>query len=219
MQPTQRRKRTKPVKIMCQPHIVAALRFAEDWHAPRYWEWWEPRRAAALAISDAAARRHALAELYDERDALVEAGELIDGLSPQVVPALEAELDRRIYRGQTWRARNWPEVPANAGRIPGRRWGSAGNPARDWTEPLQLRLPVELHEVLQRATYKVSASSVSKLQQLAVDYPGPTPPPAIRQRIGKLQAKVVTIGDVVRAAAAVTAAPWFPTVQAPPHER
>lgn len=155
-------------------------------HAERARVWWQHERARVSELATAHDRREALAELRAERDRRRTAGDHFDTESAIVAYYLTAELDAR-----GWRQRSWRPIPHDAGRLPGRRWGSAatGESAR-----LRVHLPDELGELLRRATWWTSRPATRKLQALADTGHVGT---ATRDQ---LAAEITTTGDLLRSA-------------------
>lgn len=185
-------------EVAVWPDVLADLDAMAAVHAERTEQWWQDGREAALAL-EPAARRAALAALREERDRRRAAGEHFDTRSSIVAYHLRAELDRRGWRGRTW-----PPVPRGEVTMPGRRWGVANDGTLSAT--FAVYVPDDDGELLRRATWKVSAPAVRRLQQIAAM--GPRLPRPVRQERDRLRGQVVTTADVIRAAAAAAADSW-----------
>ncbi|MET9183461.1 hypothetical protein ABZX88_35400 [Kitasatospora aureofaciens] len=153
--------------------------------------WLAERRVAhqGLRGAELAAARQ---ELRVERERERAAGRLAGTRDLVVARALRVELAARGWDGQ-WSA------PRPGAIGPGRRWGStadryqhAEGTAR-FEASLTIRLPADLAEQLQRAVYWQSSAIEHRLQLLAGRAEH-------REEIQRLQADLVTTGDVLRAA-------------------
>lgn len=166
-------------------------------------EWVEERRAAhrGLRGAELAAARQ---ELRAERERERAAGRLAGTRDLVVARALRAELEARHLGGQ-WSA------PRPGAIGPGRRWGSTAaryqhlDTATRFDAQLSLRLPVDLADQLRHGVYWQSSAIEHRLQLLAGRAEH-------RAEIARLQADLVTTGDVLRAAVRQAAALPVPAV-------
>jgi hypothetical protein len=183
--------------------LDARVQVEEGWE--RQWVTWQ--RQEARKLPTAAERRNALAAVTAARDRLHEAGVLLGSASAVVSHHLRLLLADAGLAGL-------PPLPAGYGSLPGRRWGSSrrGGQAR-----LTLALADDVADLARRAGYHLSAAGTQILQANAdrrdsgraapeqigtlVDafhrLSGPELAAAVRQAVGA----VITVGDLVRAAA------------------
>jgi hypothetical protein len=185
--------------VAVRPDLVDQVAAMVAAHIEPCLDWWETRLEAAQAIERAADRRQALGELRRERDRRRRAGLHFDSPSAVLAPAVQAELDRR-----GWSTRKWPAVPHGEAALPGRRWGVEN--ALLLHGRLRIYLPDDLAELVRRATWHTSAPATRRLQQIAAA--GPLLPKPLRAERTELRSKVVTTGDVIRAAARHAVVEW-----------
>lgn len=179
-------------EVAIWPDVLARLDDVAAAHAERAEQWWQSRREAARALDSPAERRAALAQLREERDLRRAAGLHFDTRSSIVSYYLRAELERR-----GWRDRTWPPAPRGEVTMPGRRWGVPNDGTLSAT--FAVYVPDEDGELLRRATWRTSAPTVRRLQQIATM--GRRLPRPVRQERAQLRSKIVTTADLIRAAA------------------
>lgn len=156
-------------------------------------DWWDHQLAEVKAITDRTERRAALGELRAERERRREDGTYFDTTSSVVVHHLLAELDAR-----GWRTRHWRPIPHSDADLPGRRWGVVPGSRGLLSGRINVQVPHELAELLRRATWWTSEPATRRLQQLA-DFRTLTDTQLAER--DRLRARVITTGDVLRAAA------------------
>lgn len=147
-------------ELVIEAAKLAALNDIAAVHAERAAEWWENGLAAAHALDSPADRRHALAQLREQRKQRRKDGLHFDTRSALVAFYVRAELDRC-----GWAARSWRPVPPGESVMPGRRWGVQNDSHR--TADMSVSLPFEDGDLLRRATWHVSAPATRRLQQIA----------------------------------------------------
>lgn len=186
-------------EVAIQPTVLADLDMMAAALRDQADQWWQDGREAALALLSPAERRQALVALREARDLRRAAGQHFDTRSSIVAYHLHTELDQR-----GWLRRTWPPVPRGEATMPGRRWGVANHGMLSAT--FAVHVPDSDGELLRRATWKVSAPAVRRLQQIA--HMGPRLPRPVRQERDRLREQVITTGDVIRAAAAAAVTSW-----------
>jgi hypothetical protein len=189
-------------ELVIEAARLATLNEIAAVHAERAAEWWEDGLAAARSLDSPAERRHALAQLREERKQRRKAGQHFDTRSALVAFYIRAELDR-----QGWAGRSWRPVPPGESAMPGRRWGVSND--GHLTADMSVSLPYEDGDLLRRATWHVSAPATRRLQQIA-KMTGGLPRP-VREERDRLRREVVTTADVIRAAVAAILAAERPT--------
>ncbi|WP_214327898.1 hypothetical protein [Nonomuraea sediminis] len=142
----------------------------------------------------AAQRARVRAEARAYLQGMRQRGELCDSVDVLMMHAVRAELGERGWDHP------WPPPPPTAphsGRWPGSLDGA-------WPEVIPIRLPAELAERLQAACANVSMPAIVEIRALRDANPGPITPAdgVLWERYQALAAKVITPGDVLRAAVA-----------------
>ncbi len=185
--------------------------------------WLETTREAALrAATNPAERARALSAVRDELVRLRAAGRLLGSRD-----ALLAWEVRSVLADRGW-ARDWPAPPAGAASAPGRRWGVSPADRRGGPARLAVQLPDALGETVRRVAFWSSADAVGELEAAlglqTVESHGATreirsrdpaallaglgskPRPAVEVTL-RARARIVTVGDILRAAAQRAANP------------
>lgn len=186
-------------EVAIWPDVLASLDRMAAALSEQAEQWWQQRREVALAMDAPADRRAALAALREEREQRRAAGQHFDTRSSIIAYHLRAELDQR-----GWRGRQWPPAPRGEVTMPGRRWGVPNDGTL--SETFAVYVPDGDGELLRRATWKVSAPAVRRLQQIATM--GPRLPRPVRQERDQLRGRVITTADVIRAAAVAAVDSW-----------
>lgn len=167
------------------------------------------RARASSAIRVELARLRATGRLLGSRDAL---------LTWEV---------QGVLADRGW-ARDWPAPPAGAASAPGRRWGVSPADKRGGPARLAVQLPDALGETVRRVAFWCSADAVGELEEwlglTAIEPHGatreirttdpavllaalsPKPLPKVEVTL-RARAKIVTVGDILRAAAQRAAYP------------
>lgn len=207
--------------------VVGLIKEKVDDAWAREWAWWEPQWAEVRRIQDSVESTAQMRALRAARAARRESLEDAATIDTWMAAAVRLELGRL-----GWEHR-WPPLPAGAVGA-GRGWGVSSSLPFDGR--LSFRLPAELADRLRRACYWTSQRHVEALQRWH-DYWGDGPEVLMRRAergeipyfmamllvaFGstpsredmevkrKAQAKIVTTGDVLRAAAARGALPAGP---------
>lgn len=125
--------------------------------------------AGAYGREEREAQRRALEDLRARLEQGRREGKLLGSRSRLIGWHLEAAMAAR-----GWEGRQWPALPENQTRRPGRRWGSRNRPKSEERARLAIDLPAELGEQLRRACYWHSQPAADKLAAWA-DRFGPVP--------------------------------------------
>jgi hypothetical protein len=183
---------------------LEALAFAAAQHTKLFDEWVKERRAEVDSIRPLVKRRAALGAFNRRKRALLDSGEAFGTASALITYYVLQEFE---LRGWT---RSWRVVPDGQAELRGRRYGVQNNPFKDWTGRLRIYLPNDTAEKLQRATWWTSWPATRELLRLRVLDPQGLDP-SLNRRRERAQERIVTTGDVLRAALNAATAPWFPT--------
>jgi len=193
------------VQVNVEPWAGQALRHKTAFLAWRADGEYEQRRFEAELLPTRAERRAALAALYADRIRRRRAGELVDTASALFEQGLRREVEARGWAGRRWRA-----APSGVAEMPGRRPGSTDNPnaprgswrlrtaddepapVPDWSDDLSFTIDPVLARLVRDAVTATTARDVEAVQA------------------GSVQ-RVLTTGDVWRAAVYRAITDWFPT--------
>lgn len=203
--------RTRPFKVAAEPELVEALRAKKVLYQERADAWWSARRRAVVALPRAVQRRAAREELAALGVSLRRRGLLLDTAGAIMTHHVGVELAVRGWD------REWDPVVGGAGVVPGRRYGSVQNGGPRWSGRLQVRLAEEVAERVVRATYWVSAEATAGLLGLAdARAEGVVSPVEYGRRYAELAGRVVTTGQVLRAALIRATREFFPSTEGVP---
>jgi hypothetical protein len=183
------------LKVVLHVDVAAAVRAVAAAGAEEVEAWWAQRREVIEAAGSDAERAAVRAAAYAELEARQAAGELLGSVSALLRFHLVAELEAR-----GWWGRSYDPVPDGAARVPGRRPGS---PNRRYRASFGLLVPDELGEQVRRGAFWASAPAYATLRTWRDRY-GPTgarPGRAELAERDRIAARVITVGDVLRAAA------------------
>ncbi|MEO6091044.1 MAG: hypothetical protein ABIQ18_48865 [Umezawaea sp.] len=193
------------VQVNVEPWAGQALRHKTAILAWRADGEYAERRFAAELLPTRAERRAALAALHADRIRRRRAGELLDTASALFEHGLRHEVEARGWAGRRWRA-----APVGVTEMPGRRPGSTDNPnaprgawrqrkadddptpVPDWSDELSFTVDPALARLVRDAVTATTARDVEAAQA------------------GSAR-RVLTTGDVWRAAVYRATADWFPT--------
>ena len=171
------------------------------------------REAAVRAASNPAERATALSIAREELVRLRATGRLLGSRD-----ALLAWEVQGVLADRGW-AREWPAPPAGAASAPGRRWGVSPADRRGGPARLALELPDALGETVRRAAFWSLADAADELEgSLGFRATRPENPAAFLAGLGpkpsltvgvtlRARARIVTVGDILRAAAQRAAYP------------
>ncbi|MDS0140604.1 MULTISPECIES: hypothetical protein [unclassified Amycolatopsis] len=156
-------------------------------------DWWRAQLRRVHLIPDPAERRRERARVEGERDRRRREGLYRDNVSAVILHHLLAELGAR-----GWLGREWQPVPHGEASLPGRPWGVERGSRGSLRSKLTVSVPDDVAELIRRATYWASAPAVRRLQQLS-SLERPITRSELEEQ-AKLRAKIVTTGDLIRAA-------------------
>jgi len=145
------------------------------------------------AQAPAAERARVRGEARAHLEALRHRGALCDSIDVLMTHAVRAELGERGWDHP------WPPPPPTAPRSG--RW--PGSRDRSWPEVISMRLPAELAERLQAACAHVSMPAIVELREWRDAHPEvitAAGDPDLYAEYERLAARVITPGDVLRAA-------------------
>ncbi|NUT51055.1 MAG: hypothetical protein HOV94_27680 [Saccharothrix sp.] len=191
------------VQVNVEPWAGEALRSKAAFLAAKA----DQEYAEQMALADLlprAKRRAELARLYAERIRRRRAGELLDTASALFEHGLRREVESR-----GWHRRRFRAAPEGLVEMPGRRPGSTDNPAAprfhrrrrpedeppapvpEWSDSMAFTIAPELARLVRDAVTAVTADQVAAVQ-------------------AGLRDRVMTTGDVWRAAIYRVTADWYP---------
>ncbi|WP_285647017.1 hypothetical protein [Lentzea sp. NBRC 102530] len=183
---------------------MAALAFAAARHAELVDEWTRDRRAEVDSIRPLVKRRAALGVFNRRRRALLDSGEAFGTASAIITFYVLEQFELRGWN------KAWRVVPDGQAELRGRRYGVQNNPLKDWTGLLRIYLPDDVAEQLRRATWWTSWPATRELLRLReLDPQGLNA--SVNRRRQRVLERIVTTGDVLRAALDEATKPWFPT--------
>lgn len=202
----------------CDSSLDAAVRDKVAAERKREREWWHDQLDEVLLIASPEQRRLRRAALEAERRRRRESGETL-----ATNDALLRHYLAKVLADNGWDRRYKP-VPKGEASLPGRRWGVSPGRTGDGNGRLGCHLPVKLWEQVRRAAYWTSLPHARALQRWQARFgdgprrtacaettdsrPGKTkealrrgPRQADMDRRRYHRAKIVTSGDILRAAA------------------
>ncbi|MFE2754014.1 hypothetical protein ACFXGA_18650 [Actinosynnema sp. NPDC059335] len=192
------------VQVNIEPWAGEALRSKAAYLAARVDQEYAAKMYVAETLPTRAERRAALAALYAERIRRRRAGELLDTASALFEHGLRREVEAR-----GWQRRRFRAAPEGLVEMPGRRPGSTDNPAAprfhrrrrrgdeppapvpEWSDSMAFTVAPELARLVRDAVTAVTADQVAAVQT-------------------GLRDRVMTTGDVWRAAIYRVTADWYP---------
>ncbi|MEU3625676.1 hypothetical protein BS329_38880 [Amycolatopsis coloradensis] len=164
--------------------------------SPEALEWWGEQLGAVRKISDPTLRRQARSELALERDRRRREGLHNDTSSAVISHQLLVELEAR-----GWREKSWGPVPPGYASLGGHPRGVGYGSRGELPERLVVSLPEDVADLLRRAVWGTSKSTIRRLEALAKVAEDRRLSKAEYDEKTQLQKKIVTVGDVIRAAA------------------